>query len=120
MKLSPWILVLIISFLSGCGPGGQVFENALCIQNISTIDPADGVKENQTVIIRDGKIIRIAPTAELTLASSNNIIDGTGKFLMPGLWDSHVHFAYMESLAPRMFDLFLLYGITSVRDTGGK
>ncbi len=39
---------------------------------------------------------------------------------MPGLWDAHVHFAYMEDLAPSMFDLFLGYGITSVRDTGGK
>ena len=40
--------------------------------------------------------------------------------MIPGLWDTHVHFAYLEKLAPSMFDLFLAYGITSVRDTGGK
>jgi len=102
-----------------CNPG-ETFENATCIQNITIVDPTDGIKEKQTVIIRDGKIFRIAPTADLKLSSSNVIVDGTGKFLTPGLWDAHVHFAYIEALAPNMFPLFLLYGITSVRDTGGK
>lgn len=114
------IVLVILSLLVGCGPNGEVFDNAICIQNITTIDPTEGAKRVQTVIIKDGKILRIAPTAELKLSSSNTIIDGTGKFLMPGLWDAHIHFAYIEELAPRMFDLFLIYGITSVRDTGGK
>jgi imidazolonepropionase-like amidohydrolase len=56
----------------------------------------------------------------LKLSSENKIIHGKGKFLIPGLWDAHVHFAYIEALAPEMFDLFLSHGITSVRDTGGK
>ena len=56
----------------------------------------------------------------MNLSSKNKIIDGTDKFLIPGLWDAHVHFAYVEEIASRMFDLFLAYGITSVRDTGGK
>ena len=30
---------------------------------------------------------------------------------MPGLWDAHVHFAYIEEMAPSMFDLFLAYGM---------
>jgi Amidohydrolase family len=117
-KLIPFLLVCL--FLTRCQPSGEVFEAALCIQNITTIDPNDGAREGQTVIIRDGKILRIAPTADLKLSSTNHIIDGTGKFLIPGLWDAHIHFAYIESLAPHMFDLFLLYGITSVRDTGGE
>jgi imidazolonepropionase-like amidohydrolase len=97
-----------------------MFEGAICIQNITTVDPTDGARDAQTVIIKDGKILKVAPTAELKLSEKNQIIDGTGKFLIPGLWDAHVHFAYMDYLAPRMFDLFLLYGITSVRDTGGE
>jgi imidazolonepropionase-like amidohydrolase len=92
----------------------------VCIENITTVDPTDGLRPNQTVIIKDGKIFKIAPTPELKLSPKNQIIDGNGKYLMPGLWDSHIHFAYIEELAPSMFDLFLLYGITSVRDTGGK
>lgn len=115
-----FLSLLFLSFCFSCQPDGAVFEGAICIQNIATIDPLDGLKEGQTLIILDGKISRIASTEDLSLASSNTIIDGTGKYLIPGLWDAHVHFAYIESLAPRMFDLFLAYGITSVRDTGGK
>lgn len=113
-------ILLCFLFLVRCQPTGEVFEGALCIQNITTIDPTDGPREGQTVIIKEGKILRISPTAELRLSDKNQIIDGTGKYLIPGLWDAHVHFAYMDYLAPSMFDLFLLYGITSVRDTGGE
>jgi len=115
------LLLLILAFpLLNCSPTDTVFEGAICIQNISTIDPQDGLKEKQTVIIKDGKILKIAPTSELKLSASNEIIDGTGKFMIPGLWDAHIHFSYMEEIAPIMFDLFLAYGITSVRDTGGR
>lgn len=109
-----------ILFISACQPTEVIFEDALCIENISTIDPENGLKENQTVIIKAGKIHKIAHSNELKLAKNNIIIDGTGKFLIPGLWDAHVHFAYNKDLAPSMFDLFLSYGITSVRDTGGE
>lgn len=97
-----------------------MYEGAICIENISSIDPRDGLKKNQTLIIREGKIIKVAPTASLKLSPENKILDAKGKYVIPGLWDAHVHFAYIEELAPRMFDLFLAYGITSVRDTGGK
>ncbi|MEQ8302696.1 MAG: amidohydrolase family protein [Cyclobacteriaceae bacterium] len=112
---------LFLAFvLANCSPKEEIFDDAICIQNINTIDLTDGLKENQTVIIKSGKILRIANSNELRLAPSNEIIDGTGKYMIPGLWDTHVHFSYIEELAPSMFDLFLLYGITSVRDTGGR
>jgi imidazolonepropionase-like amidohydrolase len=45
--------------------------------------------------------------------------DAGGRYLIPGLWDMHVHFLYDESLTEPMPRLFLRYGVTSVRDTGG-
>lgn len=117
-KIIPIICVAML-VLTGCKPSGEVFEGALCIENIAVIDPIDGLKENQTLVIKDGKIQQVAPTEELLLSKDNHIVDGTGKYLIPGLWDAHVHFSYMESLAPSMLDLFLVYGVTSVRDTGG-
>lgn len=119
-KITSLTLLLTLLLITRCQPPGEMFEGAICIQNITTVDPTDGARDAQTVIIKDGKILKVAPTAELQLSEKNQIIDGTGKFLTPGLWDAHVHFAYMDYLAPRMFDLFLLYGITSVRDTGGE
>lgn len=110
----------LILFFVACQPKKMIFEGAICIENINTIDPIYGLKKNQTVILKDGKIYKIADTNSLVLSEENTIIKGSGKYLIPGLWDAHVHFAYIEELAPRMFDLFLTNGITSVRDTGGK
>ena len=114
------VLIFCTLLLIGCQPSEIFYKNSLCIENITTIDAKNGAIENQTVIIKDGKIYKIAPSAELKLAKNNKIIDGSGKYLIPGLWDAHVHFAYIEEMAPSMFDLFIGYGITSVRDTGGK
>lgn len=114
------LLLLLISIMCACQTNETFFEDAICIQNISTIDPTDGLKENRTVVIKEGMIHKVVHSDSLTLSKENTIIDGSGKFLIPGLWDAHVHFAYIEDLAPSMFDLFLSHGITSVRDTGGK
>jgi len=116
-RLAPCALIIL---LLSC-QSNQLFDaEATFITNISVIDPLDGLKENQTLMIKGGKIERLAPSSQFNLSPKNQIIDGTGKYVIPGLWDTHVHFAYLEELAPRMFDLFLAYGITSVRDTGGK
>lgn len=110
---------MFLLFLT-CTPEGNYFENAICIENINTIDAKKGLQNHMTVIIKDDLIIKVEKSSKLKLDETNVIIDGTDKYLIPGLWDAHVHFAYMEELAPRMFDLFLIHGITSVRDTGGK
>ena len=47
------------------------------------------------------------------MPASARVIDGTGKFLMPGLWDMHVH------VNARALPVLLRYGITGVRDMGG-
>ncbi|MGI9550092.1 MAG: amidohydrolase family protein [Aurantibacter sp.] len=120
MKNSIKLLFLASVFLIACHRAEVLFEDALCIENISIIDPEKGLIDNQTVIIKAGKIHKVVSTDELHLASDNEIIDGTNKFIMPGLWDTHVHFAFVEDLAPKMFDLFIAYGITSVRDIGGE
>ena len=81
------------------------------------IDAISGVRDNQTVIFDGDEITGIQSTdVELTVAES---IDGTGKYLIPGLWDFHVHLTYDDRFTDAMPALFLSYGITSVRDTGG-
>jgi imidazolonepropionase-like amidohydrolase len=112
-------LFLLSCFISSCHSDRAYYENAICIENINIIDPLDGLTKNQTLIIQNGKIRQISHSMSLNISKKNTIIDGSGKYLIPGLWDAHIHFAYIEALAPSMFDLFLLYGITSVRDTGG-
>lgn len=118
-RIATLSLCFVIFLLSGCSSDAY-FEDALCISNVTIVDPIDGLKENMNVIIQENRIATIFSSDEKVLSSKNVIIDGTGKFLIPGLWDAHVHFAFIEDLAPSMFDLFLAYGVTSVRDTGGE
>jgi imidazolonepropionase-like amidohydrolase len=113
-------IILTFIFFISCNDNSIYFEEAYCIENISIIDPIDGLIENKTIVIKSNKIYQIFDSNKLILSKKNIIYNGKNKFLIPGLWDAHVHFAYEESLAESMSDLFLAYGVTSVRDTGGE
>ncbi|WP_405414094.1 amidohydrolase family protein [Maribacter sp. Asnod1-A12] len=118
-KISISLFILTSLIFLECKDSGIIFKDGLIIENISIIDPEIGLQENQTIVIQNGKIIQVSPSNDFRLSEVNTIIDGTGKYLIPGLWDTHIHFSYIKELAPNMFDLFLANGITSVRDTGG-
>jgi imidazolonepropionase-like amidohydrolase len=65
--------------------------------------------ENQTVRIADDHIQSVAPTRD-SIPAADEVIDGSGKTLLPGLWDMHAHIAPYEGL------LNIASGVTSVRD----
>ncbi len=69
---------------------------------------------NQDVLIKDGVIIQIGKNQ--LLDSTITIIDGTGKFLIPGLVDSHVH---LKESKNDLF-LYLANGVTSIREMAGS
>ena len=112
------LIVLLFTFLFfSCE---EKVSGDLIIRNVTTIDAQNGLVENQTIVIRENRIDQVLTNNQVPLSDETTVIDGSGQFLIPGLWDAHVHFAYIEEMAPNMFDLFLRYGVTSVRDTGGK
>lgn len=95
----------------------------LVIRNVTLVDAASGLRANQDVRIRGDKIVGVNATGAVDAVSGTDtgtdaVIDGSGKFLIPGLWDMHVHVTYEPAISDAMADLFLSYGITSVRDTG--
>ena len=113
-------LITIVFLFFSCSNNSVFIENGYCIENINVIDSEKGLQENMTIIVSEDKIIRVEKSSEIQLSNKNKIIDGKNKFIIPGLWDSHVHFAFEENLASSMFNLFIAYGVTSVRDTGGE
>jgi imidazolonepropionase-like amidohydrolase len=68
---------------------------------------------DQTIVVDKGIITEVGPTATVAIPAGAQILDGTGKTLVPGLWDSHMHFPD-DAAGP----LLLSLGITSVRDPG--
>lgn len=91
---------------------------SVTIENITLIDADNPVRFNQTVHIKNGAIHSITDSSEI-IKNQQIIIDGTGKFLIPGLWDAHVHLTFIPEIDHETyFRLFLKNGITSIRDTG--
>ena len=69
---------------------------------------------NQTVVIKEGRIAEIGPYATTKISNKALQIDGTGKYLMPGLADMHTHVWSENDLI-----LFLANGVTTIRNMGG-
>ncbi|HUS02417.1 MAG TPA: amidohydrolase family protein [Chitinophagaceae bacterium] len=67
------------------------------------------VKQNMSVEVVEGKIVSIFPS-ENKFVSADTVIDAKGKFLMPGLWDMHVHYSRNAG------SWYLAGGVTHVRD----
>jgi imidazolonepropionase-like amidohydrolase len=71
------------------------------------------VLPDQTVLIRDGRIATVGPRARVTVPSGTQVIEGRGKFLMPGLADLHTHFMRRGDLTQ-----YIANGVTTVLDMG--
>jgi imidazolonepropionase-like amidohydrolase len=82
--------------------------------------PMDGerVLERQTVIVRDGRITEVGPTASVPIPAGATRLEGAGKYLMPGMAEMHAHIPGPQAGEKYMEDVLFLYlanGITTVR-----
>ena len=96
----------------------KVKNNHVVITNVNIIDAInEKVINNQDVYIQNGEIQQITNATQHTF-SNVTIIEGTGKFLMPSLWDMHSHLAF--DVAPQLaMPMYLAYGVTGLRDMQG-
>ena len=94
-----------------------VFSHANIIDATGTPPQAD-----MTVIVRNQRIVAIGKSGKIKIPAHATRVDAIGKYLIPGLWDMHVHTVFGDWL-PRdekiMLPLFVANGITGVRDMGG-
>ena len=94
---------------------GQAPAQSMAFWNASIVDLDAGVVRSGMVVeISKGRITRVAPAVGARPANAT-VADGTGRFLIPGLWDAHVH---LTKLGEASLSLFLANGVTSVRDMG--
>jgi len=93
---------------------------AVAFVNVNVI-PMDRerVLRNQTVIVHKGTIVQIGDTKHISIARDVLKIDATGKYLIPGLSDMHVHLftddEFPDTLAEDEFKVMLAYGVTTIR-----
>jgi imidazolonepropionase-like amidohydrolase len=96
----------------------------LALTHITVVKTASlELQSDQTVVIADGRIKAIAPSEQIQPSKNSHVIDAHGKFLIPGLWDMHVHLAGVSAdpvwSREVLLPLLLASGITGVRDMGG-
>ncbi|MFM7120494.1 MAG: amidohydrolase family protein [Gammaproteobacteria bacterium] len=91
----------------------------IVIRPVAVFDGVGAFVPGQAVVVRDDRIIAVQ-SATAGVPAAAQVIDGGNRFLLPGFWDAHVHYDFIPELDHRsMSTLFLINGITSVRDTGG-
>lgn len=92
------------------------FQAPIMIRDVSIVVPGkDELLKNQTVTIIGDRISSVESADSAKPKSGSTVIDGKGKFLMPGLWDMHVHLLDTKSLG-----LFTANGVTGVRTMFGS
>jgi imidazolonepropionase-like amidohydrolase len=96
--------------LHGCASAAP----RIVVRHVGVVDVEAGATHpDQSVVIRGGRIERVDAAEKVRVRRGERVIDGTGKYLVPGLWDMHVH-ADTGDLAA-----LLDHGVTGARDMGG-
>jgi imidazolonepropionase-like amidohydrolase len=108
----PLVFLLVL-----CAGWGR--SQSLAIKNVTVIDATGGgPKPGMTVVVDGGRIAEVSPSKKARIPRYAVVVDGAGKFLIPGLWDMHAHDTANTS-APWTHLLYLANGVVGVRDMFG-
>ena len=120
-RTAPCSAALILgACLTACGRAAPApaIGTAVAFTHVSIIDGRSAEpRVDRTIIVRDRRIVVDGSSSNTQIPSGTTVIDARGKFLVPGLWDMHVH-----TTVPGGRDVLQLYivnGVTGVRDMAG-
>ncbi len=95
---------------------GSSSGRALVFQNVNLIDGTGSpAQPDMTVIVQEGRIVAVGKASQVAVQNGTSIVNGRDKYLIPGLWDMHVH---LSKIGETALPLFIANGVTSVRDMG--
>jgi imidazolonepropionase-like amidohydrolase len=105
----------------------QATPARIAIVGVTVVDVSTGrLLRDHTVVVSEGRIAAVGPRqgrGAVRVRAGARVVDGKGKYLIPGLWDMHVH-ALPSDRRPKtvdtFFPLFVANGVTGVRDMGGN
>ncbi len=117
--------LLVVAIAIGCQAQTQPTIDAdVVFSNVHIIDVASGdINSGQDVFVSAGRIVDISPTGKIPAGEGANIIDGSGKYLSPGLAEMHAHIPVPQMGPNRVEETLLLYlsnGITTIRGMLGQ
>ena len=103
----------------GVAPSGAT----LVLERANIIDVENGrVVPHQTIVIVGSRIVAIRSSSNVALPTSWQVVDAAGKYVIPGLWDMHVHIPGANALegltGGEFLPVYVAQGVTGVRDMG--
>lgn len=110
--------LLLLPFLLASWPAQRATssQKPLALTHVTVIDATGGpLKPDFTVVINGNRITGIGDAKSIHVPQGSDVVDATGKFLIPGLWDIHVHW-YIKDYLP----LFIANGVTGIRQMWGN
>ena len=120
MKLFLGIAALLLTACAHLDPP------TVALRDVTVVNVMDGsLRADQTVLITGNRITAVGPAAEIRVSRNAAVVDAAGGFLIPGLWDMHVHSVANVALDMAVrsvaamdwhFPLFLAWGVTGVRN----
>jgi imidazolonepropionase-like amidohydrolase len=127
MNLRPAVLLAILLTLLLAAPPLPAKQKPptkwLVITNVTVVDVTDGSSQpGVTVVIRNDRITGIARHALIEIAHNVEVVNANGKYLIPGLWDMHVHLTLRPEpklASETLLPLLVAHGVVGVRDMGG-
>lgn len=103
---------ILLGLAAACARSDQP---ALAITHVAVVDVAhDALLHNRTVLIRRDRIERVDSSPRVPIPPGAHVVDGIGRFVIPGLWDMHVHMSDSTTAA-----MLLAWGITGARVMSG-
>jgi imidazolonepropionase-like amidohydrolase len=116
-------LPLVLSALLGTAATPPSPPPVLVLDGVTVVDVESGrLQPGVTVIVEGDRIAETGQRPALRIPSGARLVDGKGTFLVPGLWDMHVHTAFGDwfpGARDIALPLFVANGVTGVRDMGG-
>ena len=108
------LLILPVLLLARAKPDRT--QAPIALTHVTVIDVTSGApKRDTTVVIIGDRISAIGDSANVSVPADAQVVDASGKFLIPGLWDMHVHWYFRDT-----FTLFIANGVTGVRQMFGN
>jgi imidazolonepropionase-like amidohydrolase len=116
-------IVAALLALPSAAAAAEARPQALVLDGVTVIDVEGGRAEaGLTVIVEGERIAEVGRRPAVRIPPGARVVDGAGKFLIPGLWDMHVHTAFGDWFPDARdvaLPLFVANGVTGVRDMGG-
>ena len=110
--MRPFFFVLVLLFAANTA---RAQADAVALTGVHVVHVEDGrIERSQSVVFRDGRIESVQPESQ-PLAVTVRRVDARGFYLVPGLWDMHVH-AHRDGRERWHYPMYLAHGIVCVRD----